>query len=213
MNKFLLAGDELMPEMHLKQLGFTYSACGPFTRNKEGIEKFMQTGNTDFIYRNELDKACFQHDMAYGKSKDLIKRTQSDKVLRDKAFKNVSDPKYDGYQRGLASMICKFLNKKSSGGGIATEPNYQLANELHKQIIRKFKGRKVYSSFRDNIWEVDLADMQSLSKCNKGIKYLLCAIDLFSKYAWVVTLKDKRRISIINAFQKIVSKGRKPNKI
>ena len=213
MNKFLLAGDELMPEMHLKQLGFTYSACGPFTRNKEGIEKFMQTGNTDFIYRNELDKACFQHDMAYGKSKDLIKRTQSDKVLRDKAFKHVSDPKYDGYQRGLASMICKLFNKKSSGSGVATEPNYQLANELHKQIIRKFKGRKVYSSFRDNIWEVDLADMQSLSKCNKGIRYLLCAIDLFSKYAWVVTLKDKRRISIINAFQKIVSKGRKPNKI
>ena len=167
-----------MSEMHLKQPGFTYSACGPFTKNKERIEKFMQTGNTDFIYKNELDKACFQHDMAYGKSKDLIKRTQSDKVLRDKAFKHVSDPKYDGYQRGLASMICKFLNKKSSGGGVATEPNYQLANELHKQIIRKFKGRKVYSSFRDNIWGVDLADMESLSKYNKGIKYLLCSIDL-----------------------------------
>ena len=95
LNKFLPAGDQFMPEMHLKQLGFTYSACGPFTRNKEGIEKFMQTGNTDFIYRNELDKACFQHDMAYGKSKDLAKRTQSDKVLRDKAFKVASDPKYD----------------------------------------------------------------------------------------------------------------------
>ena len=86
-NKFLLAGDKFMPERHLKQPGFTYSACGPFTRNKERIEKFMQTGNTDFIYRNELDKACFQHDMTYGKSKDLTKRTQSDKVLRDKAFK------------------------------------------------------------------------------------------------------------------------------
>ena len=134
-NKFLLAGDKLMPEMHLKQLGFTYSACGPFTRNKEGIEKFMQTGNTDFIYRNELDKACFQHDMAYGKSKDLIKRTQSDKVLKDKAFKIASDPKYDGYQRGLASMVYKFFDKKSSGSGIANEPNYQLANELRKPII------------------------------------------------------------------------------
>ena len=76
-----------MPEMHLKQPGFTYSACGPFTKNKERIEKFMQTGNTDFIYKNELDKACFQHDMAYGKVKDLAKRTESDKVLRDKAFK------------------------------------------------------------------------------------------------------------------------------
>ena len=197
--------------MHLKQPGFTYSACGPFTKNKERIEKFMQTGNTDFIYKNELDKACFQHDMAYGKSKDLVKRTQSDKVLRDKAFKIASDPKYDGYQRGLASMVYNFFDKKSSGSGVATEPNYQLANELHRQIIRKFKRRKVYSSFRDNIWSIDSADMQSLRKYNKGIKYLLCAIDLFSKYAWVVPLKDKRGISIVNAFQKIISKGRKPN--
>ena len=82
-NKFLLAGDKFMLELHLKQPGFTYSACGHFTRNKERIEKFLQTGNTDFIYRNELDKACFQHDMAYGKSKGLAKNTQSDKFLRD----------------------------------------------------------------------------------------------------------------------------------
>ena len=121
-NKFLLAGDKFMPEMHLKQPGFTYSACGPFTRNKERIEKFMQTGNTDFIYRNELNKACFQHDMAYDKSKDLAKRTQSDKVIRDKAFKIASDPKYDGYQRGLASMFYKFFGKKSSGSGADAEP-------------------------------------------------------------------------------------------
>ena len=201
-----------MPEMHLKQPGFKYSACGPFTKSKERIEKFTQTGNTDSIYRNELDKACFQHDMAYGKSKDLAKRTQSDKVLRDKAFKIASDPKYDGYQRGLASMVYKFFDKKSSGSGVDAEPNYQLANELHKQIIRKFKRRKVYSSFRDNIWEVDLADMQSLSKYNKGIKYLFCAIDLFSKYVWVVPLKEKRGISIVDTFQKIISKGCKPNK-
>ena len=84
---------------------------------------------------------------------------------------------------------------------------------LHKPIIRKFKKRKVCSSFRDNIWGDDLADMQSLTKYNKGNKYLLCAIDLFSKYAWVVPLKDKRVISIVNAFQKIISEGRKPNKI
>ena len=167
----------------------------------------MQTGNTDFIYRNELDKACFQHDMAYGKSKDLTKRTQSDKVLRDKAFKIASDPKYDGYQRGLASMVYKFFDKKSSGSGVAAEPNYQFANELNKQIIRKFKKRKVYSSFRDNIWGVDLADMQSLRKCNKGIKYLLCAIGLFSKYVWVVPLKDKRGISIVNAFKKSLKRA------
>ena len=104
-NKFLLAGDKFMPEMHLKQSGFTYSACGPFTINKERIKKFMETGNINFIYKNELDKACFQHDMAYEKSKDLVKRTQSDKVLGDKAFKIASNPKYDVYQRGLASMV------------------------------------------------------------------------------------------------------------
>ena len=199
--------------MHLKQPSFTRSACGPFTKNKERIAKFMQTGNTDFIYRNELDKACFQHDMAYGKSKDLAKRTQSDKVLRDKAFKIVIDLTYDGYQRGLSSMVYKFFDKKSSRSGVDAEPNYQLANELHRQIIRTFKRGKVCSSFRDNIWDVDLADMQSLSKYNKGIKYLLCAIDLFSKYAWVGSLKDKRGINTVNAFQIIISEGRKPNKI
>ena len=111
-NKFLLVGDKFMPEMHLRQPGFTYSACGPFTKNKERIEKFMKTRNTDFIYRNKLDKACFQHNMAYGKAKDLDRRTQSDKVLRDKAFKITSDPKYDGYQRVLVSC---FLIKSLAG--------------------------------------------------------------------------------------------------
>ena len=105
-----------------------------------------------------------------GNSKDLVKRTLSDKVLRDKAFKIASDPKYDGYQKGLASMVYNFFVKKSSGGDIINESNYQLANELHKLITKKFKKRKVYSSFRENIWGVDLADMQSLSKFNKGIK-------------------------------------------
>ena len=173
----------------------------------------MQSGNTNFIYKNELDKACFEHDMTYGKSKDLAKRTQSDKVLRDEAFRIVSDPKYDGYQKELASMVYKFFDKKSSGSDIANEPNYQLTNQLHKPIIKKFKKIKVYSSFRDNTWGVDLADMQSLSKYNKGNKQLLCAIDLFSKNAWVVPLRDKKGTSIVNAFQKIISERRKPNKI
>ena len=132
-----------MPEMHLKNPGFTYSACVPFTKNKERIEKFMQNGNANFIYKNELDKACFQHDMAYGKSEDLVKRTQSDKVSKNKAFKIASDPKYNGYQRGLASMVYKFFDKKSSGSSIANKPNYQLANELHRPIIKKLKKRKV----------------------------------------------------------------------
>ena len=197
----------------LKQPGFTYTAFGPLTKNKERIDKFVQPGNTDFIYRNELDKACFQHDMAYGKPKDLAKKTQSDNVLRDKAFKTACDPKYDGYQRGLASMVYKFFDKKSSGSSVLTKPNYQLGNELHRQITKKFKRQKVYSSFRDNIWGVNLADMQSLNKYNKGIKYLLSAINLFSKYAWVVPLKNKRGITIVNAFKKIISKERNPNKI
>ena len=131
-NKFLLAGDKFMPEMHLRQPRFVYSACGPFTRHKERIKEFKRTRDTRYIYRNELDKACFQHD----------------------------------------------------------------------------------SQYKDNIWGVDLADMQSLSRENKGNKYLLCAIDLYSKYAIVIPLKDKKGISVVNAFDKIIKQSnRKPNKI
>ena len=160
-NTFLSAGDKFMPEMHLKQPGFTYSACGPFTKNKERIQKFKETGDTSYIYKNELDKACFQHDMAYGDFKCLKRRAASDKILRDKAFNIAKNPKYDGYQRGLASMVYKFFDKNSRGGGvnIPLEFNEQLAKELHKPIIRRFKKRKVYSGFRDNIWGADLADM------------------------------------------------------
>ena len=110
-NKFLLAGDKFMPEMHLKQPGFTYSACGPFTKNKERIQKFKETGDTRYIYKNELDKACFQDDMAYGDFKEIGRRTASDKVLRYKAFNVAKNPKYDGYQRGLASLFIIFLIK------------------------------------------------------------------------------------------------------
>ena len=116
-------------------------------------------------------------------------------------------------------MVFKFFDRKStslnksSGSGVSNEPNYKPPSERHEQIIKKFKRRKAYSLFRDNMWGVDLADMQSLSKYNKGIKYLLCAIDLFSKYAWVIPIKDKKGTSIVNAFKKIISEGRKPNKI
>ena len=108
-NMILLAGDKFMPEIHLKQPGFTYSACGPFTKNKERIQKFKQTGDTSCIYKNELDKACFQLDMTYGDFRDLKRRTASDKSLRDKAFNIAKNPKYDGYQRGLACMVYKVL--------------------------------------------------------------------------------------------------------
>ena len=120
-NKCFLAGDKFMPEMHLRQPGFTYSACGPFTRNKKRIQKLMQTGDTNYICKNELDKASFQHDIAYGKYKDLEKRTQLDKFLKEKAFAIANNPKYDGYQRGLASVVYKFFDKKSKGSGIKNE--------------------------------------------------------------------------------------------
>ena len=100
-----------MPERHLRQPEFTYSACGPFTKNKEGIQKFKETGDSRYIYRNELDKACFQHDMVYGDFKDLARGIAADKVLRYKAFNIAKDPKYDGYQRGLASMVYKYFDK------------------------------------------------------------------------------------------------------
>ena len=224
-NKFLLVGDKFMPEMHWRQPGFTYSACGPFTKNKERIQKFEKTGDTNYINKNELDKACFQHDMAYGDFKDLARRIAADKFLRDKAFKIASDPKYDGYQRGLTSMVYKFFYKKSSRIGrplssasrVANneiKQNMQLADELHKPMIRKYKKRKVYSLFRDNIWGADLADMQLFSKFHKGFRFVLCIIDIYSKFSWVIPSRDKKGVSIVDAFQKLLKEfNRKPNKI
>ena len=127
-------------------------------------------------------------------------------------------------------MVYKFFDSKvapldkKTMSGKDIKNNKILAEELHKPVLKKFNKRKVYSQFRDNIWEVDLADMQSLSKKNKGIKYLLCAVDLFSKYAFAVPLKDKKGISIVNAFNKIIKQSNrrakgtsaqhvKPNKI
>ena len=110
-NKFLLAGDKFMPEMHLRQPQFTYRACGPFTKHEQRIQKFKETGDAKYIYKNELDKACFAHDAAYSDSKDLTKRTVADKILKKEAFDIAKDPKYDEYQRGLASMFYKFFDK------------------------------------------------------------------------------------------------------
>ena len=134
-NKFLLVGDKFMPEMHLRQPGFTYSACGPFRKNKERILKFKQTGDSRYIYKNELDKACFQHDMVYGDFKDLkIRKTAPDKVLRDKAFNIAKNPKYDGYQKGLASMVYTFFDKKIKGSGVT------LANNLLLNLYLKMNN-------------------------------------------------------------------------
>ena len=114
-NKFLLTGDKFMPELHLKQPGFTYSACGPFTKHHERIQKFRETDTLKYFYGNELDKACFAHDAAYSDSKDLANRTISDKILKDRAYEIARNHKYDGYQRALASMIYKVFNKETGG--------------------------------------------------------------------------------------------------
>ena len=170
--------------MLLKQPQFTYSACRRFTKIKERIQKFKKTGDTKYIYRNELNKACFEHVMAYGDFKDLAKRTPANKVLRDKAFNIAKGPKYDGYQRGLASMVYKCFDKKTTGSDIkSVSQNEQLAKELHKTIIRKFKKTRVHSIFKENIWGADSAVMQLISKFNKGFRFSLCVIDVFRKYA------------------------------
>ena len=152
-NKFLLAGDKFLSEMHLKRPGFTYSACGPFTKNKDKIQKYKETGDRNYIYKNELDKACLQHDFAYGDFKDFERITASDKVLGDKAFSIAKNPKYDGYQRGLASTVYKFFDKKSAlASGVVNneiKQNLPLAEELHKPIIRNFKKRTVYSELKE----------------------------------------------------------------
>ena len=214
--------------MDLRQPGFTYSVCGPFTENKERIQKIKETGDSRYVYQNELHKACFQHDTTYEDFKNLPRRTASYKILRDKAFNIAKNPNYDGYQRGLASMVYKSFDKKTSGSGIKNENisnkraldlsgvahiakvsdrnisdrKRELAEELQKPIIRKFNKRKIQSPFIDNIWGADLADIQLISKFNKRFRFLLCVIDIYSKYAWVILLKDKKDTTITNAFQK-----------
>ena len=112
-------------------------------------------------------------------------------------------------------MVYKFFDKKTKGSDVKSTPqNEQLADKLHTPIIKKSKKRKVYSAFKDNIWAADLADMQLISKFNKGFKFLLCVIDIYSKYAWVVPSKDKKDVSIVNALQSILKKSNtNPNKI
>ena len=142
--------------MHLRQSGFTYSACGSLTKNKERMQNFKETGDSQYIYQKRLDKACFQHDMTYGDFKDLTRRTASDNTLRDEAFNILKNPKYDRYQRWFALSFYKCCDKKStslvdksvSNGAIKNEimSNEESAEELHKSVIRRFKKRKVYLS-------------------------------------------------------------------
>ena len=147
--------------------------------------------------------------MAHRDLKNLVRRTASDKVLRDEAFNIAKNPKYGRFQRGLASIAYKFFDKKSSGSGIKSMPNQQLVDELYKSIAKKFKRKKVYSWFKDHICGAALASMQLITKYNKGIRFYLCVIDIFSTYKWVILLKDKKGITIANAFQKILNQKNK----
>ena len=164
-----------------------------YKKQRKNTKIKKKTGDLRYIYQNELDKACFQHDMAYGDFKDLTRRASSDKILHGEVFNIAKNPKYDGYKRGLALIFCKFFDKKTSVGTVRNEnmsdqhpsnlPSRQLAEELHKPIIRKFDKRKAKSPFIGNIWDRDLTDMQLISKFNKGLRSLLCVINIYSKYA------------------------------
>ena len=139
-NKFLLTGDKFMPEIYLRQPGFTYSACGWFMKNKERKQKFKEIRDARYIYQNKLDKACFQHDVAYGYFKDSNRRTGSDKILQDKAFNSAENLKYDGYQGDLAWVLYRFFDKETSGSDMKNKniSNNELAEKSPKPIIRKF---------------------------------------------------------------------------
>ena len=141
-NKFLFVGDKFKPEMHLRQAGFTYSICRPFTKNKQKIQKFKETGDSRYIDQTKLDRPCFHNDMAYEDYKDLPRRIAADKVLYDKAFNIAKNPSYDSYERGLALMVHQFFGKKSSGNSFKIKymSNQELAVEIHKPIIRKFEN-------------------------------------------------------------------------
>ena len=164
--KLLLAGDEFMPEIHLKQTKFTYSASELFIKSKERIKKSNETRDSSYIYQIELDKACLQHDMAQESFTDLNRRTNADKVLHYKVF-NKKTPKYHGFQHGLASMVLKAFYVKASGRTVKNEINYnkEFAEELQKPIIRKFEKRKARSSFIDAFDKIISQRIQIFIKC------------------------------------------------
>ena len=171
---------------------FTYTAYGPFTKDRERIEKFRETGNLKILYRKESDKAGLALDTSYLDSKDLSKNYiyiyiyiyLSDKIFKDRDYEITGSRGYDGYQRGLASLCYKFVDQKNGSRGWVTSKdgiylNEQLDKDLHKPVTKKFKRRKVYARFKDNIWAEDLAEIESLSSLKKNVKYSLCVIEVF----------------------------------
>ena len=166
-SKFLLTRHKFMPEFHFKQQEFTYSAFGSFTKHCQRIQKFRETDNLKHLYRNKLDKACFTHYVGYSDSKYLAKN-MSDNMLNNRASEVTINRKYNGYQRALATTVYNFFRKKTGSRAIVTNKsgvslNEQQAEELHKPIIKKFKRKKVYPRFQENIWAADLTEMESFS--------------------------------------------------
>ena len=189
-----------MPEFHLKQLAFTYSACGPFTKNRERIQEFIETGNLKHLYRNP-----HAHDAVYSDSKYLAKITISDMILKDRADEIAKNCEYKGYQRALASMVYKFYDKKIGSRIIVKE---QLAKELYKPLIKNF-----YARFKDNIWLAVFTEIELLFSNNKRVQYSLCFIDVFTRHEWVKPLKGKKSKTVLNTFIEIVNESnRKENK-
>ena len=212
-----------MPEMHLRQPRFTYSFYEPLQKKQNKITKIQRNRRFRYMYRNELDKVCFQHDMTYGDFKDLPREWRLAKhyISHWVAQSASSNPKYDGYQRGLASMVYKLCDKKAGQTVAGISENQELASELHKRITRKFQKCNVYSSHWENILSADLANVWLISKYNKRVKFLLRVIDIYSKVLcyyywnfWVFLLKDRKCIIITNAFQKVLDKsGHTPNEM
>ena len=179
-NKFLLTGNKVMPKTNLRQPGFVYGAFGAFSKNQERIQKSKETGNVQYIYQNELHKACFWLDILYRDFKDLTRRIVSDNKLRNKSFNIAKNLKYNEYQWGLVSSVYNFFNLKSisladKDENISTK---DLTEKLHNLIIWKLQKRKVHSTFMENIWGTDLSDMQLISKSNKRIRFLLLLLIL-----------------------------------
>ena len=196
-NKFV---NNLPIEVHLYDpVVGKYSACGPGTKHKDRIEKYIQTGDTSHIFKNELDKHCFYHDSVYEKHKDVPNRQVADKKLMDGAFQIASDESKNGYERMLASMIYKFFDKKiQMGQGVKEDI---LADELHKPIRHNFTRRRVNVYKPNDILAVDLVDM--VNNRDEGYRYILTAQDIFTKYSFAIPLKTKKAEELIKAFKSI----------
>lgn len=206
-NKFV---NNLPFELHLMDPNVgRYAACGPGTKHYERIKKYIETGDTTNIFKNELDKACFYHDSAYSKFKDVSNRQVADKKLMDQAIGVANNESIDGYQRALAAMVYKFFEKKIQMG---QGWNETLAEELHKPVRHTFQRRRVIVNSIDDVWGADLVDMREWKNENKGYSYLLTIIDVLSKYAWAVPLTDKKGETVKEALGNVISdSGRKPH--